>query len=64
MFAKNSNAKCTRVNQKAKGLFRKKHIYFKYTDTKLTLLFNVIPLDFNALVPAFHKFLIPSEKSF
>jgi hypothetical protein len=26
------------------------------------LLFNVTPLDFNEPVPAFHKFLIPSEK--
>jgi hypothetical protein len=39
------------------------HIYFKYTQTKLISLFNVIPLDFNAPVPAFHTFfLIPSEK--
>jgi hypothetical protein len=32
--------------------------------TKPKLLFNVIPLDFNAPVPAFHKFffLVPSEK--
>jgi hypothetical protein len=29
---------------------------------KLILLINVIPLDFNASIPAFHKFLIPSEK--
>jgi hypothetical protein len=31
---------------------------------KLILLFNVIPIDFNAPVPAFHTlFLIPPEKS-
>jgi hypothetical protein len=29
----------------------------KYTETELTLLVNVISLDFNAPVPAFHKFL-------
>jgi hypothetical protein len=39
-------------------------MYCKYTETKLILLFNVIPLDFNAPVPGFHKFfLIPSENS-
>jgi hypothetical protein len=27
-------------------------------------LFNVILLDFNAPVPAFHNFLIPSEEKF
>jgi hypothetical protein len=40
-----------------KGFFLKKDIYSKYTKTKLRLLFNVIPLDFNAPVPAFHGFL-------
>jgi hypothetical protein len=38
--------------------------YCKYTEKKLIFLFNVIPLDFNASVPSFHKFfLIPPEKS-
>jgi hypothetical protein len=45
----------TRVSQKVKGLQRK-HIYYKYTETKLILLFNVIPLEFNAPVSVFHKF--------
>jgi hypothetical protein len=54
----------TRVSQKSKGTFIKKHIYCKYTETKLISLFNVIPLDFIAPVPVFSKFLIPSEKSF
>jgi hypothetical protein len=54
----------TRVSHKVKGLL-KKYIYFKYTETKLILLFNVIPLDFSAPVPVFHNFfLIPSEKKF
>jgi hypothetical protein len=44
----------TRVSQKAKGLLKKSHL-FKNTETKLISLFNVIPLDFNAPVPAFHK---------
>jgi len=26
---------CTRVSQKLKGLLKKKHIYCKYTETKL-----------------------------
>jgi hypothetical protein len=61
----------TRVSQKVTGLL-KKHIYCKYTETNLILLFNVIPLDFNAPVPAFHiffkflqkkKFLIVSLKA-
>jgi hypothetical protein len=43
----------------------KKQIYCKYTETKLTSLFNVISFDFKAPVPAFHKFLsIPPEKRF
>jgi hypothetical protein len=46
----------TWISQKVKGLL-KKHIYCKYTETKLILLFNVIPLDFKAPVPARHKFL-------
>jgi hypothetical protein len=40
---------------KSNGTFWKKHIYCKDTETKLISLFNVIPLDFNALVPAFLK---------
>jgi hypothetical protein len=53
------------VKSKSKGTFQEKHIYFKYTETKLISLFNTIPLDFNAPVPAFHKFfLIPSKKKF
>jgi hypothetical protein len=51
-----------RISQKVKGLFKKQHIYCKYTETRLTLLFNVIPIDFKPLIPAFHRFLIPSEK--
>jgi hypothetical protein len=39
----------------SKGNF-KKNTYFKYTETKLISLFNVLPLNFNALIPAFHKF--------
>jgi hypothetical protein len=31
---------------------------------EVVLLFNVIPLDFNAPVPAFHSVLIPSEEKF
>jgi hypothetical protein len=51
------------ISQKVTGLFRKRHIYCKYTETKLILIFNVNPIDFNASVPAFHKFLlIPSER--
>jgi hypothetical protein len=30
--------------------------YCKYTETKLISLYNVIPLDFKAPVPAFHSF--------
>jgi hypothetical protein len=42
---------------KSKGSFQnKKHIYCEYTEMKLISLFNVIPLDFNAPVPALHKF--------
>jgi hypothetical protein len=51
-----------KVSQKVKGFFiLKKHIYCKYTERKLILLFNVIPPppDFSAPVLAFH---IPSEK--
>jgi hypothetical protein len=47
---------------KSNGTFQEKRIYYRYTQTELTLHFNVTPLDFNAPVPAFHKFLIPSEK--
>jgi len=47
---------------KSKGTSKKKYIHCKYTEIKLIALFNVIPLDFNAPVPAFYKFLIPSEK--
>jgi hypothetical protein len=39
---------------KSKGLLRNN--YCKYTETKLMLLFNVISLDLNAPVPAFHMF--------
>jgi hypothetical protein len=42
------------VSQKVKGLLKKAHLL--YTEMKLVLLFNVIPLDFNAPVPAFHNF--------
>jgi hypothetical protein len=44
------------VKSKSRGTFQKDHIYFKYVETKLKSLFNVIPLDFNAPVPAHHKF--------
>jgi hypothetical protein len=44
------------VKLKSKGAFKKKYIYCKYTDTKVILLFNVIPLDFNAPVSLFHIF--------
>jgi hypothetical protein len=53
----------TRVSQKVKGL-KKKHIYFKYTETKLMLLFIVIPLDFSAPVPALYSFLNSVRKKF
>jgi hypothetical protein len=47
----------TRGSQKVETFFlKKRHIYYKYTKTKLILLFNIIPLDFNAPVPAFHEF--------
>jgi hypothetical protein len=39
-------------------------VYFKYTETKLILLFNVIPLDLNAAVPAFRKFFNSVRKKF
>jgi hypothetical protein len=51
-----------RKTKKIRGT-SKKHICWKYTEIKLILLLNVIPLDFRAPVPAFHKILIPSEKS-
>jgi hypothetical protein len=43
---------------KSKGTFqkKKKHMYYKYTETKLILLLSIIPLYFNALAPAIHKF--------
>jgi hypothetical protein len=53
----------TRLSQKVQGLF-KKHIYCKYTETKLILLFNITTLDFNAPVPAFQNFLILLEEVF
>jgi hypothetical protein len=53
----------TRLSKKAEGLF-KKHIYFKYTERKLILLFNVIPFDFNAPVPAMHRFFNSVRKKF
>jgi hypothetical protein len=41
------------------------YVYYKYAETKLILIVNVIPLDFNAPVPAFHKFSNSvKEKSF
>jgi hypothetical protein len=50
---------------KNNGAFQEKHIYSKYTETKLILLFKVISLDLNAPAPAYKFFfLIPSEKSF
>jgi hypothetical protein len=50
-------------NSKSKGTFqKKKHIYCKYTEMKLILLCNIIPLVFNALVPAFHKFFSSVRK--
>jgi hypothetical protein len=42
---------------KSKGTLKKKDFYCKDTETKLISLFNVIPLDFNAPVPPFHKLL-------
>jgi hypothetical protein len=56
-----------RVSQKVEGLFKKKkkkHIYCKYTETKLILLFNVNPLYFNTPVPVFHEFFNSIRKSF
>jgi hypothetical protein len=38
------------------------HIYCEYTETKLILLLNVIPLDFNAPVPVFHNFFFNSVR--
>jgi hypothetical protein len=58
-----THARTHEGKSKSKGIFHKKnHIYCKYTETKLISLFSVNPLDFNAPVPAFHNFLIPSEK--
>jgi hypothetical protein len=37
---------------KSKGTFQAKDMYCKYTETKLVILFNVNPLEFNAPVPA------------
>jgi len=51
----------TRVNQK-RDFPPKKHIYYNYTETKLISLFNVIPLDFSAPVPEFHKFFSNSVR--
>jgi hypothetical protein len=56
---------CTRVSQKVKGLFKKKkkeHIYFKYTETKLISLFNVIPRLQRTGSSVLQVVLIPSEK--
>jgi hypothetical protein len=47
---------------KNKGAFQKKYIYCKYKEMKLISHFNVILLDFNAPVPAFHMFLNPARK--
>jgi len=47
---------------KSKGTSQKKHMYCKYTETKLILLLDVIPFDFNAPVPAFHKLFNPVGK--
>jgi hypothetical protein len=49
---------------KSKGIFfKKKRTFFcKYTETKLISLFDVIPLDFNAPVPAFHNFFYFARK--
>jgi len=49
---------------KSKETFLKKQVCCKYTDTKLMLLFNVISLEFNAPVPAFHKFFNSVRKKF
>jgi c-di-GMP-related signal transduction protein len=46
---------CMRVSQKVRE-FPKEHIYCKYMETKLISLFNIIPIDFDAADPAFHKF--------
>jgi hypothetical protein len=61
----NNNNNNTRVRQKVKGHL-KKHIYCKYTETKLIFPFNVIPLHFNAPVPALHKVFnsVREEKMF
>jgi hypothetical protein len=50
---KESEWDCTRVSQKVTD-FSKKHIYYKYIETKL--FFNVLSLDFNAPIPATHRF--------
>jgi hypothetical protein len=47
----------TRVSQKVMGLFKKSTFIVNIQkQTNITLLFNVIPLDFNAPVPAYHKY--------
>jgi len=49
---------------KSKGTFQKKHMCCKHTETKLVLLFIIIPFDFNIPIPAFQEFLILSGKKF
>jgi hypothetical protein len=49
---------------KSKGTLKKKHIYCKYTEMKLILLFNIISLNFSAPVSAFHKFFNSIRKKF
>jgi hypothetical protein len=56
-----ARARAREAKSKTKENFRK-NIYCKYTGKKLVLLFNVIPHDFNAPVPASHTFLIQSGK--
>jgi hypothetical protein len=50
------NKKINYVGKSKSNGTPKKHTDCKYTETKLILLFNVIPLNYNAPVPAFHKF--------
>jgi hypothetical protein len=54
-----------RVSQKEKEHF-KTHIYCKYsyTETKLILLFDVIPPYFKAPIPAVHNFFNSVRKKF
>jgi hypothetical protein len=52
----------SRVSQKVKELL--KQIYYKYSETKLILLSNVIFVDFKAPIPAFHKFLNSERKRY